>query len=334
MKVSVITVCWNSGGTIAAAMESVLAQRGVEVEYIVVDGGSKDGTVEKIKEYEGKFGGRMRWTSERDEGMYDAINKGIAMASGDIVGILNADDMLEGPETLKKIAAGFEDERLLCKRRMSCGSCDELSSARALTRLSRVDKEAGSACHASTESLVADNDSPTPANPCSLTHPTSSLPAPAGTDGVRAEDGHSPRVEAVYADVRFVKEDLSTTVRYYSAKHWRPWMHNFGYMPPHPSVYIRREVFARLGGYKLGYQISADFELMVRYLCRNRVKARYLDESVVKMRLGGKSTKNWRANVLLNVENVRANRENGYWCCMAMMVPKYLFKVWGFVFRR
>ena len=141
-------------------------------------------------------------------------------------------------------------------------------------------------------------------------------------------------MEAVYADVRFVKEDLATTVRYYSAKHWRPWMHNFGYMPPHPSVYIRREVFARLGGYKLGYQISADFELMVRYLCRNRVKARYLDESVVKMRLGGKSTKNWRANVLLNVENVRANRENGYWCCMAMMVPKYLFKVWGFVFRR
>ena len=111
MKVSVITVCWNSGGTIAAAMESVLAQRGVEVEYIVVDGGSKDGTVERIKEYAEKFGERMRWTSERDEGMYDAINKGIAMASGDIVGILNADDMLESPDTLRRIAEAFEQTK-------------------------------------------------------------------------------------------------------------------------------------------------------------------------------------------------------------------------------
>ena len=242
-------------------MVSVFAQRGVDVEYIVVDGGSTDGTVDVIKEFADKTHNSQltthnftfRWISERDRGMYDAINKGIKMATGDVVGILNADDMLEGEDTLAHVVGGFN-------------------------RIERVD--------------------------------------------------------CVYADVRFVKDDLKTTVRYYGASHWRPWMHNWGYMPPHPSVYIRREVFEGLGGYKLGYQISADFELMVRFLCRNRIRTAYLPESVVKMRMGGKSTKNWKANVLLNVENVRANRENGYFSCFAMMLPKYLFKIWGFVFKR
>ena len=256
MKITLITACYNSAATIRTCIDSVLAQRGVDVEYIVVDGGSTDGTVDLIKEYADKtFNSQLstlnftfRWLSEKDSGMYDAINKGIAMATGDVVGILNADDLLETPDTLAHIAAVF-----------------------------------------------------------------------------------APGVECVYADIRFVKDDLKTTVRYYGARHWRPWMHNWGYMPPHPSVYIRRELFAKFGGYRLGYQISADFELMVRYLCRNRVRAVYLPECVVKMRMGGKSTRNWRANILLNVENVRANRANGYFCCFAMMLPKYFFKIWGFI---
>lgn len=259
MKVSLITVCYNSAGTLRSAMESAMSQRGVDLEYIVVDGGSKDGTVELVRSFadeRARSGAdapahAFRWISERDEGMYDAINKGIAMATGDVVGILNADDVLESPDTLSHIAAAFADG-----------------------------------------------------------------------------------VDAVYADVRFVRNDLETTVRYYGAGRWRPWMHNWGYMPPHPSVYIRRELFGRLGGYRLGYQISADFELMVRYLCRNRIRAAYVGESVVRMRMGGKSTKNWKANVLLNMENVRANRENGYFSCFAMMLPKYAFKMWGFIFRR
>ena len=267
MKISLITACFNSEATIRTAIDSVLSQKGVDVEYIVVDGGSKDGTVEVVEElgrnhlrrgYGGqeerkdrKEGFEFKWISEKDSGMYDAINKGIKMATGDVVGILNSDDMLESPDTLAHIAAAFADE-----------------------------------------------------------------------------------MGAVYADIRFVKDDLNTTVRYYGAKRWKPWMHNWGYMPPHPSVYIRRELFEKFGSYRLGYHISADFELMVRYLCRNRIKAVYLPECVVKMRLGGKSTKNWRANLLLNAENVRANRENGYFSCFAMMLPKYLFKVWGFIFRR
>lgn len=251
MKVSLITVCFRSAGVIRSAIESVLAQKGVDVDYIVVDGGSNDGTVEILKEYESKFAGRMRWISESDEGMYDALNKGIKMAEGDVVGILNADDILEDENTLAFIASSFE-----------------------------------------------------------------------------------LGVDCVYGDIRFVRGESKKTTRYYSSKRWRPWMHNWGFMPAHPSVYVRREVFDRVGGYKLGYDISADFEWMVRLLCKERVKARYLPRSIVTMRLGGKSTAGLKAMLKLNRENVRANRENGYFCCLPMMLPKYFFKIWGYVFRR
>ena len=251
MKISLITACFKSAGTLRTAMDSVLEQKGVDLDYIVVDGGSDDGTVELLKEYEAKFAGRMRWISEKDQGMYDAINKGIKMATGDVVGILNADDMLESPETLAKIADAFADG-----------------------------------------------------------------------------------VDAVYADIRFVKEDLQTTVRYYGAKHWRPWMFQWGKMPPHPSVYIRRELFGKLGFYKLGYDIAADYELLVRYLRKAGVEARYLDSSLVRMRMGGKSTRGWRSNLKLNQEIVRANRENGYFCCLPMLLPKYLFKIFEFILPR
>lgn len=251
MKVSLITVCFRSAGVIRTALESVLAQKGVDVDYIVVDGGSNDGTVEILKEYESKFAGRMRWISERDEGMYDALNKGIKMAEGDVVGILNADDMLEDENTLAFVASSFDQG-----------------------------------------------------------------------------------IDCVYGDIRFVRGESKKTTRYYSSKRWRPWMHNWGFMPAHPSVYVRREVFDRVGGYKLGYDISADFEWMVRLLCRSRVKSRYLPRSIVTMRLGGKSTAGLKAMLKLNRENVRANRENGYFCCLPMMLPKYFFKIWGYIFRR
>lgn len=251
MKISLITACYNSSATIRTCFDGVLSQNGVEVEYIVVDGGSKDGTIGVIKEYEPQFNGRMRWISEPDEGMYDAINKGIKMATGDVVGILNADDMLELPDMLAHVAAAFADD-----------------------------------------------------------------------------------VDAVYADIRFVKDDLSTTVRYYSAKHWKPWMLQWGKMPPHPSVYIRRELFEKLGLYKLGYDIAADYELLIRYLRKAGVKTRYLNECVVRMRMGGKSTRGWQSFMTLNKEIVRGNRENGYFCCFPMLLPKYLFKIFEFILPR
>ena len=271
MKISLITACYNSAGTIRTAIESVLSQRGVEVEYIVVDGGSKDGTVDIIKEYTDKTlnsqlltpNFTFRWLSESDKGMYDAINKGIKMATGDIVGILNADDVLASDETLKRIAERF-------------------------SRVERVE-----------------------------------------------------RVDCVYSDIRFVREGESVealraakTVRYCSAAKWRPWMFRFAAMVPHPSFYVRRECFERLGGYSLNYRICADFELELRYLYLAKLKAAYLPECVVVMRMGGASTAGWRSNVEINREDLRALRSHGIWSCLPLIHLKYLFKIWGFVFKR
>ena len=270
MKISLITACYNSAATIRTCMDSVLSQQGVDLEYIVVDGGSKDGTVSLIQELESTIGNGERgagdgegngstrstrlsfkWISEPDQGMYDAINKGIKMATGDVIGILNADDLFESTDTLAHVAAVF-----------------------------------------------------------------------------------TPDVDAIYADIRFVKGDLQTTRRYYSAKHWRPWMLQWGKMPPHPSVYIRRELFDRYGLYKLGYDIAADYELLIRYLRMAGIKARYLNECVVRMRMGGKSTRGWKSFMTLNKEIVRGNLENGYFCCFPMLLPKYLFKIFEFILPR
>lgn len=264
MKISVITACFNSAKTILTAMESVAEQRGVKVDYIIVDGGSTDGTVALVDEFthkKHKEGFEVRYLSEPDQGMYDAINKGLKMATGDVVGILNADDIFESPETLSHV----ED----------CFSCGE-----------------------------------------------------------NIGDVEGKRIDAIYADIRFVRDDLQTTSRYYSAKHWRSWMLQWGKMPPHPSVYIRRELFNELGLYKLGYDIAADYELLIRYLRKAGIRTKYLSECVVRMRMGGKSTRGWRSNLKLNKEIVRGNRENGYFCCLPMLIPKYLFKIFEFILPR
>ena len=124
------------------------------------------------------------------------------------------------------------------------------------------------------------------------------------------------------------------TVRYCSAKRWRPWMFRFAAMVPHPSFYVRRECFERLGGYSLDYRICADFELELRYLYLAKLKAVYLPECVVVMRMGGMSTAGWRSNIVINREDLRALRSHGIWSCLPLIYLKYLFKVWGFVFRR
>ena len=270
MKISLITACYNSAGTIRTAMESVFAQRGVDVEYIVVDGGSTDGTVEIVEEFsrkEHKDGFAFKWISERDRGMYDAINKGIKMATGDVAGILNADDVLAADDTLEKIAAQFEGRG-------------------------------------------------------------------------KREEGRE-KIDCVYADIRFVKAGESVealreapTVRYCSAAKWKPWMFRFAAMVPHPSFYVRRECFDRLGGYSLDYRICADFELELRYMYLARLKAAYLPECVVVMRMGGASTAGWRSNVEINREDLRALRAHGIWSCLPLVYLKYLFKIWGFVTRR
>lgn len=109
MKLSVITVTYNSESTVRDTIESVLKQEYKDYEYLVIDGGSRDNTLDIIKEYEPRFDGRMRWLSEKDKGMYDGINKGIRMATGDVVGIINSDDFYHRDDIFDVIAKSFED---------------------------------------------------------------------------------------------------------------------------------------------------------------------------------------------------------------------------------
>lgn len=285
MKISLITACYNSAETIGTAIESVLSQKGVDVEYIVVDGGSKDGTVDIIKEDADKTlnsqlltpNFTFRWLSESDKGMYDAINKGFKMATGDVVGILNADDVLASDETLKRIAEAFE----------SGGEGEKVDCVYADIR------------------FVKRRDAASP-----------------------SQSGASPSRDGV-DELRKAK-----TVRYCSAAKWRPWMFRFAAMVPHPSFYVRRECFERLGGYSLDYRICADFELELRYLYLAKLKAAYLPECVVVMRMGGMSTAGWRSNMEINREDLLALRSHGIWSCLPLIHLKYLFKIWGFVFKR
>lgn len=109
IRVSIVTVTYNSAATIEETIKSVLSQTYKQIEYIIVDGLSGDATTDIIKKYESEFGGRMRWVSEKDGGIYDAMNKGIGMATGDVVGILNSDDYFTSPTVVERLAAAFED---------------------------------------------------------------------------------------------------------------------------------------------------------------------------------------------------------------------------------
>lgn len=110
IKISLVTVTYNSGTTLRDTFQSVLAQTYKNVEYIVVDGLSKDNTMDIVREYEPQFEGRMKWISEKDKGLYDAMNKGVRMATGDVVGILNSDDFFTANDVLEKVAAGFDEQ--------------------------------------------------------------------------------------------------------------------------------------------------------------------------------------------------------------------------------
>ncbi len=219
-----------------------------------MDGGSIDGTVDIIREYEPKFGGRMRWKSERDEGMYDAINKGIRMAKGELVGILNADDYLDGDDVLARMACGYE----------------------------------------------------------------------------KAKE-KNPDLDCVFGNVRFVKEPGGKTQRVCFARFWAPWMLHWGYMPPHPAIFIRRQRFADWGGYvprRSEYRIAADYELLIRFFCNHKMAHKYIPVCTTAMRLGGVSTKDVEARQKLNEEIIKGNRVNGYHCWWPMLLPKYAIKIW------
>ena len=207
------------------------------------------GTVDIIKEYEPQFDKRMRWISEPDYGMYDAMNKGIRMATGKIVGILNSDDFYNYPYCIETVAKTFVDLG----------------------------------------------------------------------------------IDACFADVRFVNPDnLDKTVRYYSSAQFHPHRFRWGFMPAHPTFFVRKKYFDEIGYYKTDYQIAADYELLIRFLYINQLKYQYIPLDMIKMRTGGKSTQSWKSNYILNKEIVRACKENGIYTNLFILSLKYFRKIFEF----
>ena len=340
MKVTVITACFNGEEVIKTAIESVLRQSWSDLEYIVVDGASTDGTVEIIKEYASSYPQKIKWVSETSSSVYDAINKGIRMATGDVVGILNADDVLSDDRVIERVASAFGGSSLV----HYCERSEVRESETANGEISRQDAKAqrGSERLGAFAPLREELGGGRTFDE-RLVVRTQRIEVGSSSTNELTNSRTNELLQAVYGDIRFVADRrgigleeirAEPTVRYYSSRHWRPWMLQWGFMPPHPSVYIRRACFERLGDYALDYRIAADYALLVRFLRKARLNCRYVPMCFVDMRVGGMSTKNWRSNLLLNQEIVRGNREAGYFCCLPMLLPKYAFKVWEFVLPR
>lgn len=251
MKISLITVTYNSAKTLEDTINSVLKQNYNNIEYIIIDGNSSDNTVDIIKKYEPHFNDRMQWISEPDNGLYDAMNKGIKIASGDVVGIINSDDFYHRTDIIQRVI----------------------------------------------DSFVKDKD-----------------------------------LQVVFGDVRFVNHsNLNRTVRYYSSRRFTPKRFRFGWMPAHPTFFTYKKNFEKCGLYRTDLKIAADFELLVRFLYKEKLKYKYMPLDFMKMRLGGKSTASFKSNITLNKEILRACKEHGIYTNTLLIYLKYFEKIWEFV---
>jgi glycosyltransferase len=227
-RISIITATYNSEQTLPASIESLNQQDYTDVEHILVDGGSRDRTVELAKD-SSRF--LRHIVSEPDNGIYDALNKGIRMATGDLVGFLHSDDMLAASNTLAKIVKTVEHERL----------------------------------------------------------------------------------DAVYGDLRYVDRRDETKI----LRHWKsgPFSINklkLGWMPPHPTFYVKRELYLKHGEFDTDFTISADYDLMLRYLRLAGTRVGYIPEVIVDMRSGGASNRSL-ANILRKSrEDIEVLKRHGY----------------------
>ena len=229
MKISIITATYNSEKTLKDTLDSVLKQTYKDYEHIIVDGMSKDNTMQIVKEYEEKYDGKLKYISEKDTGLYDAMNKGIKMATGDIIGILNSDDMYANEKVLEDIANKFKES-----------NCD-------------------------------------------------------GT----------------YANLKFMDEEtMSKPQRIWKSPKGK--IKN-GWHPAHPTLYLKKEVYDKIGLFNLKYRIAADYDFMLRVMLDKNIKLEYIDKYLVYMRVGGTSTdglKGYRknlkeANLVLKDNNIK-----------------------------
>lgn len=221
-KISLITAVYNRSATIRDAIESVVHQRDADIEYIVVDGNSTDGTEEIIRSYSSRVD---RYIREADTGIYNALNKGIAASTGEIIGFIHADDMLTSDSVMQAVSKAF----------------------------------------------------------------------------------HDPEIDAAYGDLVYVDSNqTSKVVRYWKSGIFNRYRFRWGWMPPHPTVYIRRKRYLELGGYREDFQISADYELLVRMFYKHRLKTEYIHDVLVTMRQGGKSNVSVQNRLLANREDRKA----------------------------
>ena len=245
MKVSIITVCYNSANTLEQTIQSVLSQDYPQIEYIVIDGASKDGTQDIIKKYQSSI---AKTISEPDRGMYDAMNKGISMATGDVICILNSDDVYMNSHVVTDLMAQMQ----------------------------------------------------------------------------------KAHTDVVFADLILVNENnLDHILRYYDSGQFHPSRFQYGWMPAHPTVFVKKSIYDEVGLFKTDYQIAADYEMLIRILAVKKAPYAYLPKPVVRMRSGGASTAGLSRNWILNTEIVRACKENGIYSNMAMLLLKIPAKLWG-----
>lgn len=225
MKITIITVTYNSAKTLSRAIRSVVRQTYTDIEHIIIDGESADSTLNIIKDFAARYP-QIRYISEPDGGIYDAINKGIRMSTGDVIGILNSDDELYTPDTIAHIAAHMESEQ-----------ADLLYGDLVYCRYDAIEH-----------------------NP--------------------------PRVTRHWRSNKFHKSDLKR-----------------GWMPAHPTLYCRREVFDRVGLYRENLRISADYEFILRAFDIDEFKKYYLKEILVRMEVGGVSNRDLRSLLLKTRED-------------------------------
>lgn len=229
MKISIITVAFNSATTIRDTLESVLNQDHDDVEYIVVDGNSQDDTLSILEEYKSRFEGKMKYISEPDKGIYDAMNKGLALTSGDVVGILNADDFYSSGYILSTVAEYFMKY-----------DCD-----------------------------------------------------------------------GIYGDLDFISSDnIHKVVRRWKSSPYKKGAFRKGWHPPHPTFFVKKEIYRKYGNFDTSLNVSADFELMLRFIERYEINVRYIPQIMIKMRYGGESTGSWKKILEGNRNILKAFKKN------------------------
>ena len=243
MKISIITVCLNSTETIEDTIRSVLGQDYKDIEYIIVDGGSRDSTLDILTKYRSRI---HKYISEPDNGVYDAMNKGLRIATGEILGFLNSGDIYASETVIGQIVKSIQANNTDC-------------------------------CYGNLE-YVAEN------NP-------------------------------------------NKTVRRWKSQPYRDGLFKKGWHPPHPTFFAQKSAFAKYGAFNLSYDISADYELMLRFMKKHGIKSCYIPNVLVKMRTGGKSNKNLWQIIKGNIECYRAWEKNGLRVTPLIMLKKPVSKL-------